>query len=139
MCSVPDGYGSISSWYQWRSSPPPGGGFGVWKMRSASQTRCHFASIACGSYRSITSSGNKKASRSRGPSETARRTPRCLPALQKQLLHCPDCSKPLASRHLARKEDGLANYSTANLKEVENQGVRFGVDENDFELRMARV
>ena len=33
----------------------------------------------------------------------------------------------------------MANYSTANLKEVENQGVRFGVDENDWELRMARV
>jgi hypothetical protein len=33
----------------------------------------------------------------------------------------------------------LANYSTANLKEVENQGVRFGIDENDLELRMARV
>ena len=30
MCSVPEGYGSISSWYQWRSSAPsPGAGFGV--------------------------------------------------------------------------------------------------------------
>ncbi len=46
MCSVPDGYGSISSWYQWRSSASsPGAGFGVWKARSSSQTRCHFASI----------------------------------------------------------------------------------------------
>ena len=26
MCSVPDGYGSISSWYQWRSSRLLAGG-----------------------------------------------------------------------------------------------------------------
>ncbi len=29
MCSVPDGYGSISSWYQWFSGSSPAGGFGV--------------------------------------------------------------------------------------------------------------
>src|SRR5919109_5210242 len=30
MCSVPDGYGSISSWYQWRSPVSrPGSGFGA--------------------------------------------------------------------------------------------------------------
>ena len=50
MCRVPEGYGSISSWYQWRSSAAPGAGFGVWKARSSSQTRCHFASICLGSY-----------------------------------------------------------------------------------------
>jgi mannose-6-phosphate isomerase-like protein (cupin superfamily) len=33
----------------------------------------------------------------------------------------------------------MAGYSTVNLKEVENQGVNFGLDENDLELRMARV
>src|SRR5262245_65941807 len=46
-----DGYGSISSWYQWRSSPVPGSGFGVWKALASSQTRCHFGSIFSGSYR----------------------------------------------------------------------------------------
>ena len=40
-----------------------GGGFGVEKARSSSQTRCHFASIVCGSYLSM---GHKKASRGRG-------------------------------------------------------------------------
>ena len=46
MCiESPDGYGSISSWYQCVSSAVPGGGFGVWKVRSSSQTRCHFSSI----------------------------------------------------------------------------------------------
>ncbi len=54
MCSVPDGYGSISSWYQCGSSVAPGGGFGVSKARSASQTCCHLGSIVVGSYRSIT-------------------------------------------------------------------------------------
>jgi hypothetical protein len=44
-----DGYGSISSWYQCRSSPPSGGGFGVWNARASSQTRCHLASIRPGS------------------------------------------------------------------------------------------
>ena len=28
MCSVPDGYGSISSWYQWFGGSSPGAGFG---------------------------------------------------------------------------------------------------------------
>ena len=48
MWSVPDGYGSISSWYQWFEGSSPGSGLGVWKARSSSQTRCHFASISCG-------------------------------------------------------------------------------------------
>ena len=47
----PDGYGSISSWYQWFSGVgAPGTGFGTLKARSSSQTRCHFASISWGSY-----------------------------------------------------------------------------------------
>ena len=50
MCSVPDGYGSISSWYQWFAGSSPGGGFGVWKACSSAQTRCHLASISCGLY-----------------------------------------------------------------------------------------
>ena len=29
MCSVPDGYGSISSWYQWFVGSSPGAGSGV--------------------------------------------------------------------------------------------------------------
>src|SRR5215208_1056832 len=53
MCSVPDGYGSISSWYQWCTSRSSGGGFGVENARSSFQTRCHFASIAWGSYLSM--------------------------------------------------------------------------------------
>jgi len=54
MCRLgPEGYGSISSWYQWRSGVgSPGTGFGTLKARSSSQTRCHLASISCGSYRS---------------------------------------------------------------------------------------
>src|SRR5262249_5754753 len=46
-----DGYGSISSWYQCRSAPALGSGFGVWKALASSQTRCHFGSISMGSYR----------------------------------------------------------------------------------------
>jgi mannose-6-phosphate isomerase-like protein (cupin superfamily) len=33
----------------------------------------------------------------------------------------------------------MAGYTVANLKEVDNQGVHFGLDENDMQLRMARV
>jgi mannose-6-phosphate isomerase-like protein (cupin superfamily) len=32
----------------------------------------------------------------------------------------------------------MAGYTAKNLKEIENQGVRFGLDENDMELRMAK-
>src|SRR6266536_1884312 len=60
MCSVPEGYGSISSGYQWRSVSSPGAGFGVWKACSSSQTRCHFASICCGSYLFIPAPETKK-------------------------------------------------------------------------------
>ncbi len=61
----PDGYGSISSWYQWFSASvgSPGTGFGTLKARSSSQTRCHFASISWGSYLGVvdkTSPGTKK-------------------------------------------------------------------------------
>lgn len=33
----------------------------------------------------------------------------------------------------------MAGYTVANLKEVDNQGPNFGIDESEFELRMARV
>src|SRR5438067_11780735 len=47
----PDGYGSISSWYQWFSGVgAPATGFGTLNARSSSQTRCHFVSISWGSY-----------------------------------------------------------------------------------------
>jgi len=32
----------------------------------------------------------------------------------------------------------MARYTMENLKEVENQGVKFGLDENDVQLRMAK-
>ncbi len=33
----------------------------------------------------------------------------------------------------------MADYTVQDLSRVENQGVRFGFDEQDFEIRMARV
>jgi hypothetical protein len=46
-----EGYGSISSWYQWFSAVgAPGTGFGTWNAPSSSQTRCHLVSISRGSY-----------------------------------------------------------------------------------------
>ncbi len=33
----------------------------------------------------------------------------------------------------------MAGYTAVNLKEVDNQGPNFGLDPQDFELRMARV
>src|SRR5262245_22676234 len=83
-----DGYGSISSWYQWRSfPPPPGSGFGVWKARSSFQTRCHFVSICSGSYLVVTSISNyKKASRKRGRGKLAGLSPPVLPVLVEELL-----------------------------------------------------
>ena len=32
----------------------------------------------------------------------------------------------------------MAGYSVQNLKEVENQGLKFGLDENELQLRMAK-
>ncbi len=32
----------------------------------------------------------------------------------------------------------MEGYRAVNLKDVENQGVKFGLDENDIQLRMAR-
>ena len=32
----------------------------------------------------------------------------------------------------------MAAYTVKNLKEIENQGVKFGLDENDIEVRMAK-
>ena len=69
-----------------------GPGFGLANASSSAQMRCHFSSIAFGSYRSITvsfDSGNKKASRERGLEETPRLSPRLLPGLRKKLLHEP--------------------------------------------------
>src|SRR5213078_2108469 len=120
----PDGYGSISSWYQWFSGVgAPGAGFGTLKARSSSQTRCHFASISCGSYLGViekTSPGTprgvpvfwpvvrgfaeddssprtKKPLRGEAEGRPAQRCRACLPELgKKQLLHwVPDTSKVL--------------------------------------------
>src|SRR3954463_10296055 len=95
----PEGDGSISSWYQWFSGVrAPGTGFGTLKARSSSQTRCHFASISCGSYLGViekTSSGTKKPLRGEAEGRPAQRCRACLPELgKKQLLHwVPDTSK----------------------------------------------
>src|SRR5262249_5736463 len=110
----PDGYGSISSWYQWFSCvgasspvapeaprasgrpsaalPPavPARGFGTLKARSSAQTRCHFASISWGSYLGVI---GKRPLERKNLSEERRREPAqrrraCLPELgKKQLLH----------------------------------------------------
>ena len=32
----------------------------------------------------------------------------------------------------------MAGYTAMNLKEIENQGVNFGLDESDIQLRMAK-
>jgi hypothetical protein len=59
----------------------------VWKVRSSSQTRCHFSSICCGSYLDVMRNpGYKKASHSRGRGKLSAATPRGLPALVKELL-----------------------------------------------------
>src|SRR5580765_3677981 len=86
MCRLgPDGYGSISSWYQWFSGAgAPGSGFSTWKALASSQTRCHFASIACASYVSIET---KKPLGTRGHGKPPRRRRVCLLNLDKQLLH----------------------------------------------------
>src|SRR5947209_8372215 len=97
----PDGYGSISSWYQWFSAGgSPGTGFGTLKARSSSQTRCHLASISWGSYLGVSIanvSWNEKTSPRRGRGRRTRRRRACLPGLaKKQSLHlCADTSKVL--------------------------------------------
>src|SRR3954462_10797695 len=88
----PDGYGSISSWYQWFSAVgAPGTGFGTLKARSSSQTRCHFVSISWGSYLGVIEknvSWNEKTSPRRGRGEAGAARRACLPGLdKKQLLH----------------------------------------------------
>jgi hypothetical protein len=89
MWSVPDGYGSISSWYQCRSSAAcPGFGFGTANACSRSQTSCHLASISLGSYRSIVRLRRQKSlSGKRGRGELPRRAPRLLPGLLEKPLH----------------------------------------------------
>ena len=90
MCSVPDGYGSISSWYQWFSSAPsPGAGFGVEKARSSSQTRCHFASICrwVVPLHRPSSSPDTKKPLDREAVGSCRGGAALLPALCKQALH----------------------------------------------------
>ena len=72
MCSEPDGYGSCSSTYALRLGPA-GVGFETSKARSSSQTRCHFGSIACGSYCSSCRLREQKSLSSRGRGELARR------------------------------------------------------------------
>src|SRR5215471_6138477 len=112
MCRLgPEGYGSISSWYQWFSAVAPGSGFGTWKACSSSQTRCHFASISWGSYLGVIENflWNEKTSPRRGRGELGAALPRGLPELgKKQLLHWdPDTSKVLELLpETARIEDG---------------------------------
>src|SRR3972149_2554485 len=56
MWSVPEGEGSISGTGDvFGLGGVPSGGFGTWKAPASSQTPCHFASIAFGSYFSIAS------------------------------------------------------------------------------------
>src|ERR1700751_4520313 len=87
----PDGYGSISSWYQWFSGVgAPGTGLGTWKAPSSSQTRCHLASISWGSYLGVIEKGpgTKKPLRGEAVGRLARAGRACLPGLdKKQLLH----------------------------------------------------
>src|ERR1044071_5629468 len=107
-----EGYGSISSWYQWFSAVgAPGTGFGTWNAPSSSQTRCHFVSISWGSYLGVIENvlWNEKTSPRRGSGRSARRRRACLPELgKKQLLHWdPDTSKVLELLpETARIEDG---------------------------------
>src|SRR3954452_17909562 len=49
-------------------------------------------------------SRNEKTSRVERPWEAVAASPRCFPGVQKQLLHCPDCSNAVASRHVDFKE-----------------------------------
>src|SRR5579864_625942 len=111
MCRLgPDGYGSISSWYQWWSSGgAPGSGFGTLNALASSQTRCHFASICSGSYRlfivdpySGTAEPRKKRkslSRER-PGELDAALPRSVPVLAKELpVHRADRSNQAGFAH----------------------------------------
>src|SRR6476646_10455665 len=96
----PDGYGSISSWYQWFSVVgAPAAGLGTLKARSSSQTRCHFGSISWGSYLGVIENvfWNEKTSPRRGSREVGTGHRACLPGLgKKQLLHwVPDTSNVL--------------------------------------------
>src|SRR4051794_3656263 len=89
MCSSPEGEGSISSTYVCCSGAASGSGFGTANARSSSQTRCHFASTAWGSYLSSTIRflPTKKPLVREAHWKPARRRPRSLPALSEQLLH----------------------------------------------------
>src|SRR5262245_37108747 len=96
MCSSPEGYGSISRTYVDRPSAiESGSGFGTVKASSAAQAACHFASIASGSYRSVSFCSialesllwNEKASRMRGSEGVGAASPRYLPGLHEKLLH----------------------------------------------------
>src|SRR5215471_11718747 len=108
-----DGYGSISSWYQWLSAAgSPSTGFSTWKAPASSQTRCHFASISWGSYLGVVIEKcpmeRKNLSEER-PWGSRRGLPRGLPGLRKkQVVHWdPDTSKVLELLpETARIEDG---------------------------------
>src|SRR5262245_14683921 len=125
MCMpLPDGYGSISSWYQWRASPSPRAGFGVRKVCSSSQTRCHFGSMFSVSYLAVLISqtfGHKKASHVRGRGKLARPVPRGLPALVKELLSVhrgPEPSNSLTSSHGEFHEAQPARRGRGPVSEV---------------------
>src|SRR5437899_1153086 len=88
MCSVPDGYGSISSTYRLRSlRGVPGTGFSTSKARSASQISCHLRSIGCGSYASMFGPQRRKSLSRERPGEAAAAVPRRHPGLSKELFH----------------------------------------------------
>src|SRR5581483_1755852 len=91
MCMpLPEGYGSISSWYQCESSGgAPGSGLGTLNARASSQTRCHFDSICSGSYLSNRPPETKKPL-VREARELDAAPPRSAPALSKELpVHRP--------------------------------------------------
>src|SRR3954451_6117067 len=85
MCSVPDGYGSCSSTYDFGCT----GSLETLNASSRSHVSCHFTSIACASYASNSSSRYEKASRKRGWGKLARRVPRCLLRYTRSCLFTP--------------------------------------------------
>src|SRR5690242_13576716 len=130
MCMpLPEGYGSISSWYQWRLSSCPGSGFGVWNVRSSSQMRCHFGSICWGSYLSVLiflrPLATKKPLDREARWKLARPVPRRLPALVKELLSVhlgPEPSNSLTSSHGELHETQPARRGGGSVSEVRHHG-----------------
>src|SRR5205085_7711368 len=72
------------------------------------------------------------------PWEATAAAPRCFPGLQKQLLHCPDCSNVDTVTSPRKRGGPMAGYTIQNLKDVEDQAPKFGMSP-PMEMRMARV